>query len=141
MKSKKFVTAVILSIFLMFGFLQIGLIAGEDEPPDEITINNEGYKFKRRGPVHFEHLSHSEDYDIACNECHHDYQDGKNVWQEGDPVNKCIDCHDPNESDGNIKNLRLSFHRNCKTCHKDMAREGITEDAPFKKCSGCHEKK
>ena len=140
MKGKKVVGVVILSIFLMLGFLQIGLIAGEDEPPDEITINNEGYKFKRRGPVQFDHASHSEDFEIACNECHHDYEDGKNVWKEGDPVNKCIDCHDPNENDGKVKNLRLSFHRNCVTCHKNMAIEGITEDAPFKTCSGCHER-
>ncbi len=141
MKTKKFMGAFIVSIFLMCGLLQIGLISGEEEAPDEITINNEGYKSKKRGPVLFSHLNHSEDYDIACTECHHDYDDGKNTWEEGDPVNKCIDCHDPNESDGNIKNLRLSFHKNCKTCHKNLAKEGISEDAPYKKCSGCHEKK
>ena len=140
MRVKKVIGTFIISIFLICGFIQVALLSADDVP-DEITINNEGYKSKKRGPVQFSHLSHSEDYDVACNECHHDYEDGENIWEEGDPVNKCIDCHDPAESDGNIKNLRLSFHRNCKICHKNLAKEGISEDAPFKKCSGCHEKK
>ena len=140
MRAKKVIGTFIISIFLICGFIQVALLSADDMP-DEITINNEGYESKKRGPVPFSHLSHAEDYDVACNECHHYYEDGKNIWEEGDPVNKCIDCHDADESDGNIKNLRLSFHRNCKICHKNMAKEGISEDAPFKKCSGCHEKK
>jgi len=140
MKSKKAVVLTIVALFLI-GSLISGTGLRANDVPEEITIDNEGYNAKRRGPVTFDHSTHAYDYDIACKECHHTYEDGKNIWEEGDPVNKCIECHDPNESDGPIKNLRLSFHRNCKTCHKDMAKEGITEDAPFKKCSGCHEKK
>lgn len=138
MKSKKNLVPFIISIFFLSCSIY-GLKA--NDIPEEITIDDQGFKVKRRGPVPFPHLSHAEDYGIACKECHHYYEDGKNVWKEGDPVNKCIDCHDPNENDGNIKNLRLAFHRNCKTCHQNMAKEGITEDAPYKKCSGCHEKK
>jgi len=67
MKAKKVVGAFIISLFLTCGLLQIGLISGEEEAPDEITINNEGYKSKKRGPVPFTHLNHSEDYDVACN--------------------------------------------------------------------------
>jgi hypothetical protein len=112
----------------------------EQEVPEEIVINNEGYKTNRKGPVTFTHLDHVENYDVTCQECHHEYEEGKNIWEEGDYVNRCAECHDMNESDGEVKNLRLSFHMNCKTCHKKAAEEGISEDAPYKKCSGCHEK-
>ena len=129
-----------LSFFLALSCLFVTGLYAEDEQavPEEITINTEGYNPDRKGPVPFTHLDHVENYDVACKDCHHDYEDGKNIWEEGDYVNKCIECHDPNESDEDIKNLRLSFHRNCKTCHKNAAKEGISDEAPFRKCSGCH---
>ena len=116
------------------------IIADEQEPPEEIVLDNKAYKGNRRGPVTFPHLSHAEDYDIACNECHHEYKDGKNVWEEGDPVKKCSACHDPNKNQGNVKKLSTAFHRNCKSCHRELARRGDTEDAPYRRCTDCHEK-
>ena len=109
--------------------------------PEEIIIENKGYEKKRKGPVKFSHLDHADNYDVACTECHHDYQDGKNVWKEGDPVKKCIECHSPLKREDKIKKLQLAFHDNCKNCHKDMAKDGITEDAPYKKCANCHQNK
>lgn len=127
-------------ITLMLGSFVFG--KGESQnPPDEMVIKNEGYKKHRKGPVPFSHLSHAEDYDIACNECHHRYKEGKNVWKEGDPVEKCVSCHSPLESKGKVKKLKLAFHKNCKNCHRRMAKEGITKDAPFRSCRDCHEKK
>jgi hypothetical protein len=129
-----FLTIVFSSLFLFAG-------AAEKQPfPDDILLENEDYKKDRKGPVPFSHLNHSEDYEVACDQCHHEYDDGKNVWQEGDTVKKCGDCHDPKETKGDIKKLQLAFHRNCKNCHKELAKEGISEDAPFKKCGDCHEK-
>ena len=133
---------ILVLLFSAFLFLLVTGLHAEDEQevPEEIVIKNEGYNTDRKGPVPFTHLDHAENYDVACNECHHEYEDGKNIWEEGDYVNQCVECHDPNESDDEIKNLRLSFHRNCKTCHKKAAEEGISDDAPYRKCSGCHEK-
>jgi hypothetical protein len=137
------------NMMLMMATLISGLLltagvlkaAEEQEIPDKITIQNEGYKSRKKGPVEFSHSDHAENYDIACTECHHVYKDGKNVWEEGQPVQKCAACHDPNKSEGKKKKLQIAFHRNCKDCHRERVKEGVSEDAPYKKCSDCHEKK
>jgi hypothetical protein len=124
-------------------FLIVGTLTAAEKQtvPEDIIIENEGYKSKRKGPVPFSHQDHFESYDVACTECHHEYKDGKNVWQEGHPVKKCHECHSPLKSEGKVKKLKLAFHKNCKNCHKDLAKEGITKDAPYKKCGDCHQKK
>lgn len=129
---------LVLVFFISLLLVSTGASVADEESPDEIIFDN-SYKQERKGPVTFSHFNHAEDYGLECTDCHHDYEDGVNIWQEGDPVNKCIECHDPDESDEEIKNLRLSFHRNCKGCHKQLYEEEISEDAPFRKCSGCHE--
>lgn len=131
-------------IFMCIFFLNTDALIAQDnegEMPEEIVIDNEGYRQNRKGPVTFSHLAHAEDYEVTCNECHHDYEDGKNVWKEGDSVNKCSECHDPVDSDGNLKKLMLAYHRNCIGCHKKLVKEGTSEEAPYKKCYECHEKK
>lgn len=85
-------------------------------------------------------MDHSESYEVACRECHHDYKDGKNLWEEGDPVKKCSECHSPLKSEGNVKRLQLAYHKNCKTCHRKLVKEGISEEAPYRRCTDCHEK-
>jgi hypothetical protein len=107
------------------------------EMPVEMMIDNQGYKSDKKGPVPFNHQAHSEDYGLSCDECHHVYESGKNVWEEGDEVQKCKECHDPKESKGDVKKLQLAFHRNCKDCHKESG----SDDAPYRKCYACHQKK
>ncbi len=119
-------------------FLTVGALTAADVP-DEILIQNEGYKKDKKGPVKLSHKKHSVDYKIACNECHHEYKDGKNVWKEGEPVKKCSACHNPKKKDGKVMKLQNAYHKNCKTCHKAAAKEG--KKAPFKKCNNCHGKK
>lgn len=124
-----------------FILLSAGIItADEQEPPEEVVLDGKAYKTDRRGPVNFTHLNHAEDYEVACNLCHHEYKDGKNVWEEGDPVKKCAACHDPNKNQGNIKKLSIAYHKNCKACHQNLAKTGETKDAPYRKCSDCHER-
>ncbi|MGD8523040.1 MAG: cytochrome c3 family protein [Desulfobacterales bacterium] len=110
------------------------------EMPEEIVINNEVYKTDRKGPVRFSHSEHAEGYVESCDGCHHEYKDGKNIWEEGQPVKKCFTCHDPSESEGRIKKLNIAFHKNCKGCHRELAREGPTQ-APYRQCTDCHEKR
>lgn len=105
------------------------------EIPCEIVIEHEGYKRDLKPAVHFHHQRHSEDYGISCEECHHEYVDGENVWQEDMEVKKCASCHDLNKKQGNIDKLNNSFHKNCRICHKEV---GDEENAPYRKCSGCH---
>jgi hypothetical protein len=119
--------------------------AGEIKPaqkdavstPDDLLISNDGYKSDKKGPVKLSHKKHSLDYKIGCIECHHVYQDGKNIWKDGDSINKCSDCHDPKKNQANAMKLQNAYHRNCKTCHKIEAKKG--KNAPYKKCNECHQ--
>jgi Class III cytochrome C family len=108
--------------------------------PDEILIENKIYRTDRKGFVRFSHLEHAEGYVEACEACHHEYKEGQNVWQEGQPVKKCVTCHDPSKRQGNARKLNIAFHKNCKGCHKKLAREGGT-DAPYRQCTDCHAKR
>ncbi len=140
MKTKKPVIAIAFLLACFFFSFTFGVLVA-DEMPAFIEIDQGVYKSDRKGPVPFEHEMHMADFEIACNKCHHVYKDGKNVWEGGDPVKKCASCHDPIKSKGDVKNLRLAFHKNCKGCHRELKKEGISDDAPFRKCSGCHKKK
>lgn len=113
----------------------------EQEIPEEIIISNEGYRQERKVPVKFPHVSHAADRGLGCEECHHNYEDGKNIWKEGDFVNKCIECHDPRENQDNVKKLMLAFHQQCSGCHQNRRKEGSSQIAPYKKCYECHQKK
>jgi hypothetical protein len=136
--SKKRLTllTVVLSGFL---FLSVGILIAADVP-DQVLIENKGYAKDKKGPVKFNHKKHSADYKIACTECHHVYKDGKNVFKEGDKVQKCSTCHNPEKKEGKVMKLQNAFHKNCKDCHKDLEKAG-KPTGPFKKCNDCHEKK
>ncbi|MGE5839699.1 MAG: cytochrome c3 family protein [Deltaproteobacteria bacterium] len=116
-------------------FLSVGTLTAA-EVADEITIENK-YKDDKRGPVKLSHKKHSADYNVACTECHHEYKDGKNVWNDKMPVKKCKECHDPEQKQGNADKLNLAFHKNCQTCHKELK----GKEAPWKKCADCHGEK
>ena len=113
-------------------FVGVGSIPAEDVP-DEIMIYSDGYRRKLYEPVRLTHLVHVEDYGIDCNECHHDYKSEENVWQEGDPVKKCVVCHNPNKKQGDVHRLVFAFHFNCKNCHQE------NESGP-RECKECHTK-
>ncbi len=139
--SKKFLTLLTAvcaaSLFLFVG----AIVAGETQTvPDEVTIENKDYKKDKKGPVVFTHKKHVEEYKLTCTDCHHVYEDGKNVWKEGDHVDECSKCHNPEKKDGKVMKLQNAYHRNCKNCHKDEIKKG-KENAPFKKCNDCHGKK
>lgn len=136
---KRFFTLMLAGVLGMV-FLGAGMLTAQEcaDAPDEVVINHDGYDADKKGPVKLSHKKHTEEYGAACTDCHHVFEDGKNVWKEGDPVQKCAECHDYNESQGNAKKLQLAFHMNCKDCHKEAFKEG-KKDAPFRKCNDCHE--
>ena len=132
-KRKDWIFLIALAAFVLVPVLGFS----GSEMPEEILIDHQGYKSDKKGPVLFSHQAHAEDYGLSCDECHHVYENGKNVWEEGDEVQKCNACHDPNESKGDVKKLQLAFHRNCKNCHKESG----SDEAPYRKCYDCHQKK
>jgi hypothetical protein len=124
-------------------FLTVGALTAADQPApaDEVMIENTGYKADKKGPVKLSHKKHHEEYKVACAECHHEYKDGKNVWKEGQKVKKCSECHSPLKKEGKVLKLNLSYHKNCKDCHKKVVEQDSNKKAPFKKCNDCHQKK
>jgi hypothetical protein len=134
-------------------FVTVSALTAADNPaknacdvPDEVTIQNEGYKKDKKGPVKLSHNKHADKkenkgYEVACTECHHEYKDKKNVWKEADPVKKCSECHNPLKKEDNVIKLQNAYHKNCKNCHKAAVKEGKSKTAPYKKCTKCHEKK
>jgi hypothetical protein len=134
----------VIAIIAMIGSLLIasGVLIAAVTPPDEVVIENEGYKRDRYGPTNFSHKKHSTEYGAACTDCHHEYEDGKNVWKEGDPVEGCAECHDPNgKRKDEPMGLRYAYHENCEDCHEKALKEG-KKDAPRKtQCTVCHKRK
>ena len=137
--NKKLMTILVVLLSCLV-FVAVGTLTANDVP-DEVTIENDGYKKDKKGPVKLSHATHVSDYGVKCDDCHHVYEDGKNCWKEGDPVQKCGECHDPLKKDGKVKKLQNAYHKNCKNCHKDYVKAHPDSKAPFKKCNDCHEKK
>ena len=138
MKKSLLTFFVVIGVVLMF--IGMGVLMATDIP-DTIMIDNQGYKADKKGPVKFTHKAHTVDHKVACTECHHKYENGKNVWKEGDPVKKCADCHSPLKKQGKVIKLKNAYHKNCKNCHKKLLKAGKSKKAPFRKCNNCHEKK
>lgn len=141
MRSKKVLS---LLVAVCFGLVMAGVAVATDKGPETITMDSKVYPKHKKSLVTFSHQKHNVDYKIACDDCHHVYKDGKNVWKEGDEVQKCDACHTgakaPREpklsKEEKIKGYQYSaIHENCKACHKAAKKEG--KAAPTK-CSECH---
>jgi len=106
----------------------------QTEPPTGELLLTSPFKMKKP-PMKFDHGKHVADK-IACTECHHVYEDGKNVWHQGDVVQPCCACH-MEKTENNVPSLERAFHTNCRDCHRDLQKEGKVS-GPYKKCTECH---
>ncbi len=98
-----------------------------------------GEKLTKPG-VGFTHKKHTDDYKVACAECHHVYKDGKNTWKEGDKVDTCASCHllkPKSTKKGEPGKLQTAMHDNCQKCHKELEKGG-KKTGPTKTCNDCH---
>ena len=129
-------------------FLAVGALTATDVP-DTIKIKAKVYPKHTKPAVTLTHKKHSVDYKIACNECHHVYKDGKNVWKEGDKVDKCEVCHSkpkkPKDDKTKMKKAEKikiyhydAIHANCRDCHKKLKNEK-KPTGPVT-CAKCHVK-
>jgi hypothetical protein len=143
MKKGKFITylAVMAAVTLSATLLTFAA----QQPPETITIKPSIWKKLTMPPVTFSHKKHVTEDKIACNQCHMVYKDGKNVWKEGDPVEKCEKCHNEPTTQQEYKltpdqkklNLKLAFHNLCLSCHRKVKAKNPTANAPIV-CNGCH---
>ncbi len=102
------------------------------------VIDKDVYLKDRKGPVRFTHDLHYDDYGIECNDCHHVYVDGENVWTPDESPDTCESCHDPVAGFDEVYRLETAFHKNCRTCHSLVNEGDELTPAPIT-CLGCHE--
>lgn len=107
--------------------------------PEEILLDNaDTFDKKQRTAVTFQHESHMEGFE--CLDCHHQYEDGENVLDEGeleeDAENvTCASCHNGDSEIG----LQKAFHRQCMGCHMKLRKAGQSTGPEL--CGECHPKK
>lgn len=132
-------------------FLAVGSLTAADAP-DTITMESKIYSKHTKGLVSFTHKKHADYEGIGCSDCHHVYKDGKNIWKEGEAVQKCEECHsEPAKPKGDKTKMskadkikkyhKDALHANCKGCHKKMIDKKSEMGMALKKCTGCHPKK
>ena len=127
-----FCTLIVFSTILFAGMA----VAANKVPEGDISIHSgDVFKEFKQGPVLFPHAKHKA---LKCTDCHHEYKDGKNVWQEGQEVKKCSTCHKL-EANGKIVKLEKAYHDACQVCHKKLKNEN-KPTGPVT-CAKCHQKK
>jgi hypothetical protein len=111
-------------------------IAATKAPDKDITLESKDvFKERKKAPVVFSHPKHKE---LKCTQCHHEYKEGKNVWQQGQEVKKCGTCHKLEKQDKVVK-LEKAMHEQCQGCHKKLKKE--KKKAGPTACTKCHPKK
>ncbi|MFH1675098.1 MAG: cytochrome c3 family protein [Pseudomonadota bacterium] len=132
----------VLVVFGIMVFCTTCLVFGAlaEDIPDEITMDSKVYKKHNKSLVTWGHSMHA---DVAeCNDCHHRFEGGENVWEEGDAVQKCEACHsDPKQPRGKglskgqkVGSHYWAMHENCRRCHME---QGIDTAVA---CNHCHPK-
>ncbi len=133
----KVILATLLSIMLLAVFTVA--CAATKSPDKDITIDSpEVFTKRKQTPVVFNHVKHKEQ---KCTVCHHEFKDGKNVWEEGQEVKKCSACHKAKE-EGKAVKLYAAFHgdseHSCIGCHKKVKKENKPTGPTA--CAKCHPK-
>ncbi|MBN1226750.1 MAG: cytochrome c3 family protein [Deltaproteobacteria bacterium] len=143
---KKYLILVIILIVGGILYLPVRAVMAADVP-DTIKMESKVYPKHTKSIVTFPHKKHAVDKKIACTECHHVFEDGKNVWKEGDEVKKCDACHSETKKPSDLKvskaeNIKrfhyTAIHANCRGCHSDLKKKN--EATGPTTCNDCHKK-
>jgi hypothetical protein len=138
----KRITLLILAL-MATGLLWVPSPAEDLAGLDEILIESDAWPKKKYEPTRLTHQKHATEYKIECEDCHHIYRDGQNLWEEGQRVQLCAECHtfvgtgkalrgaSPEEK---TRSLYKAFHKNCMGCHKEQQKGPV-------KCLECHPKR
>lgn len=138
--------------------LAAGIQASSGEVADVFKMEDPSYEHTK-GIAELTHKKHATEYEISCGECHHD-ENGKPLeLKEGDPVQKCIECHKkpgqmgkdekkamreqklskPEQNKKKLEYHAEAVHMNCIGCHKAHNKKNKTKAAPAT-CTKCHPK-
>lgn len=99
---------------------------------DIVVLQDPAFTTPKRPAAVFKHDEHNELAQIEdCTPCHHEDVDEEGVFIEGDPENKCSDCHSVEKGDGTP--LKLAYHKMCIDCHKEKKAGPVA-------CGQCHVK-
>jgi hypothetical protein len=139
--NKRYLTLIIMiSSILYFPVMIIS-----NDIPDIIKMESKVYSKHTKNIVNFPHKKHAIDKGIECIECHHIYEDGKNILKEDDEIKKCDTCHNEPKKPSNLKiskeeNIKRfhysAIHNNCKGCHQDLKKK--KEPTGPISCNDCH---
>lgn len=135
---KRTLIAVIVVAAFLTGSLGMVAMAAKTKSGDvkDTFLIKPPWKAKKPAPK-FTHTDHDKKHKIKCAECHHVYKGKKNVWKEGDKVQKCFACHkktkDASAKGGGMTAMK-AFHKNCRDCHKKKVKKGP------RRCAECHKK-
>ncbi len=135
-KSMLVIMALVAALALALGGVAFAAKTKSGEVADDLKIDNtKTFGTLTKSPVAFTHTKHTTDHKVKCDNCHHVYKDKKQVWKEGDKVQKCAECHtSPKENQGETLSLMNAYHKNCRDCHKEQKKGPA-------KCDECHPKK
>jgi hypothetical protein len=125
-----FVAGLILGLLGVLG-ARVGSLT---EPPATSLLRIPVKGSRRKPPVKFSHRIHKARR-VACTQCHHHYQGRRNVWHEGQPVEKCQACHGL-RPEARRPDLKNAHHRQCKGCHLRLRQQG--QRAGPIECQDCH---
>ncbi|MBW2603401.1 MAG: cytochrome c3 family protein [Deltaproteobacteria bacterium] len=131
MKKMVFWTLFVVLATVFIGFT---ILSAKTDPSDEFA------PYQRPHVQFLEnyHDQHMENQD--CLECHHKYENGKNILDEADLEDdnvetSCASCHD--NQDNHVKyNLQQAFHRQCIGCHDRLSSANM-KIGPIL-CGECH---
>jgi len=113
--------AVILGLVLLAAAALCYTVLKPDAPEEPIRMLFKG----SAGDVLFTHQTHVNEYDTDCASCHHNLDDGDEVYT-------CSECHEPGASeDDDVMGRTDALHAKCIDCHEEMG-AGPTE------CASCH---
>lgn len=122
---------LILFIAVVTTLMMAGSVMAQEEV---LKLEHQAFGDRQRPAVTFSHAKHYET--IACTDCHHFYENGKNVWDESRGAN-CAACHQL-KAEGKKTGLMKAFHDNCVGCHRKTGAEGKKTGPVI--CGECHVK-
>ena len=118
----------VLFILFSISFLIASILYAQ---PENIVLDHpDAFEKKQRPSVLFPHEQHMMNYE--CLDCHHKYENGKNVLDEDELTEDNVDiaCAKCHHQKAKI-DLRKAYHRQCILCHK----ENKTDP---RMCGECH---